>query len=89
MNHTDMLRRMPSYAGEFAEWVFPAKGYIWLVKNFTDGDIYVGLTDFDKDKSVLIPPGTAQVVSLGRTDVLQIYTETASDKGVEVQCLRW
>ena len=67
------------------------------MKNFTDGDIYAALKEgATKEESILIPAGCAQIVLENefdmfstRTNKIQIIAESASDKGVEVQCIRY
>lgn len=61
----------------------------YLIKNFTDGDIYVGFVS-DREKMSLIPAETAQVFSgtMLEGNILYILPTETSDKGVEVQCLR-
>ena len=66
----------------------------FLVKNFTDGDIYASLErDATKEQSVLIPAQTAQVLQYGsyggKSNIVQIIPTATSEKGVEVQCLKW
>ena len=62
----------------------------YLIKNFTDGDIYAGFVSDDKEKMSLIPAETAQVFSgtMLEGNILYILPTETSDKGVEVQCLR-
>lgn len=61
----------------------------YLIKNFTDGDIYVGFVS-GREKMSLIPAETAQVFSgtMLEGNILYILPTETSDKGVEVQCLR-
>lgn len=64
----------------------------YLIKNFTDGDIYAGFVSGNKEKMSLIPAETAQVFSGGAMiegNILYVIPDETSDKGVEVQCLRW
>lgn len=68
---------------------FEQKGYIFLVKNFTAGDIYVGLEGCEKEESILIPSETAQTIAIGPTQKIQVITDAASEKGVEIQCIRY
>lgn len=68
---------------------FDKSGYQFLVKNFTEKDIYVS---FDKDINIenmaIIAPDAAQVVGIANTSKVYITPEATSSKGVEVQCLR-
>ena len=76
---------------------FAHEGKEYLVKNFTDGDVYVGLKDgATKEESMLIPANTAQCVILRDKlyfdkdgKIVQIIPTATSEKGVEVQCLKW
>lgn len=71
---------------------FPVKGTRYLVKNMTQGDVCVAMKDTeDKDMCVLIPENTAQVIEqkLEPSEIVTIIPEETSEKGVEVQCLRW
>ena len=63
----------------------------YLIKNFTDGDIYVGFVSGNKEKMSLIPSETAQVFSgsMIEGNILYVIPAETSNKGVEVQCLRW
>ena len=76
---------------------FDVPGTEYLVKNFTDGDIYVALKEeSDKSKCVLIPSECSQIVIAGDESyvssdgkgIVTIIPEMASEKGVEVQCLK-
>lgn len=67
----------------------------FMVKNFTDGDIYASLENgATKEQSVLIPAQTAQVLQYGtygggKSNIVQIIPTATSEKGVEAQCLKW
>lgn len=67
----------------------------FLIKNLTDGEIYASLErDATKEQSVLIPAQTAQVLQYGsygggKSNLVQIIPTATSEKGVEVQCLKW
>ena len=87
------VQRKSTEANTELQFQFDNLGLKFLVKNFTEGDIYVGfLKETGKEDRVLIPENTAQVISgmtvRGCSTVYILPTET-SDKGVEVQCLRW
>ena len=50
--------------------------------------------DATKEQSVLIPAQTAQVLQYGsygggKSNIVQIIPTATSEKGVEVQCLKW
>jgi trans-2-enoyl-CoA reductase len=72
------------------------KGSKFLVKNFTDGDIKVAF-DSEDETGILIPGNAAQVCIIGESsgyglyvrDTVYVTAEASSEKGVEVQCLRW
>lgn len=74
---------------------FPeAVGFVWLVKNMTDGDIIVAYAD--EDEEILIPENTAEMVSirkgngLVRTDTVIVKPQGDSQSGtIEVRSLRW
>ncbi len=67
----------------------------FLIKNLTDGEIYASLErDATKEQSVLIPAQTAQRLQYGsygggKSNIVQIIPTATSEKGVEVQCLKW
>lgn len=94
--------RQPTVAGTPIKMEFDVAGIEFLVKNLTDGDIYVAMGDIDttdltvaKEACVLIPEGTAQVLTayngiyLCTEETVTIIPDTTSEKGVEVQCLKW
>lgn len=76
---------------------FEAPGICFLIKNLTEGDIYVALkSGATKEESALIPRDCAQVLearrgagSVDTTKIVQIIADTSSEKGVEVQCIHW
>ena len=78
---------------------FEAPGIWFLIKNLTEGDIYVALkSGATKEESALIPRDCAQVLearykgtgSIDATQIVQVIADTTSTKGVEVQCIyRW
>ncbi len=74
---------------------FAHEGKEYLVKNFTDGDVYVALKESaTKEESALIPAQTAQTVIRNKnyyagSNLVQIIPTATSEKGVEVQCLKW
>ena len=78
-------------------FAFDVSGFEYLVKNFSDSDIYVALEEGATEAdSILIPSGCAQVLRVNKGSVsykehgkVQIIADTASDKGVEIQCIRW
>lgn len=91
-----VFKRQSTTANEKITMEFDAKGIEYLVKNFTDDDIYVALgEENDKAKCLLIPAECSQIVTayrgafVGVNDVITIIPESTSKKGVEVQCLKW
>ena len=76
---------------------FEAPGSCFLIKNLTEGDIYVALkSGATKEESALIPRDCAQVLearrgagSVDTTKIVQVIADTSSEKGVEVQCIHW
>lgn len=87
-----IFTRKPTTAGTKIKMEFPVEGKRFLVKNLTEGDIYAAMKDTeDKDLCVLIPENTAQVIEskLAQSKVITIIPEETSQRGVEVQCLRW
>lgn len=91
------LIRNPTTAQGTIIFRFDTAGYEFLVKNFTDGDVYASLREgATKENSVLIPAGCAQVLLINihtsndsGSSAVQIIAKSASDKGVEVQCIRY
>lgn len=56
--------RMATAENTNLKFEFPVEGNKFLVKNFTDGNIYVGLGEgTDKSKMVLIPSKTAEIAA--------------------------
>lgn len=84
--------RKPTAAGTKIKMEFPVEGTRFLVKNLTEGDIYAAVKDVeDKDLCILIPENTAQAIEskLMPSKVVTIIPEETSERGVEVQCLKW
>lgn len=75
---------------------FSVKGSKFLVKNFTEGYIKVAFDEEDK-ADILIPGNAAQICVISENsgyesyarDTVYVIAEQESEKGVEVQCLRW
>ena len=83
-------------AGTELAAVFDRFGNRFVVKNFTDGDIYVAFSSpVAMEKSIRIRPGNYQIVMVGEkfdyqktaTDRIYILPEANSERGVEVQLL--
>ena len=71
---------------------FESAGSQFLVKNFTEDQITVGILD----QEVLIPANSAQLVATrldpkveDLTDTLTVTAEATDSTGVEIQCLSY
>lgn len=92
-----LIKRQPTASEKALKFEFSIKGSKFLVKNFTDGDIYVDLGENEnKEVMILIPAATSQICAIqelgtpwSQTDVVTIIPTATSEKGVEVQCLKW
>lgn len=90
------LLRKPTQAGVTLSFEFAVSGSRFLVKNFTEDDIYVSF-DSGEQNEILIPAECSQVCITGetgswialKTDIVYIRPISTSEKGVEVQCLKW
>lgn len=93
MSKVKVMRQPTASATLIFEFEVAASEF--LIKNLTDGEIYASLErDATKEQSVLIPAQTAQVLQYGtygggKSDLVQIIPTATSEKGVEVQCLKW
>lgn len=91
------VQRQATVTGEDNVFEFDVVGFKFLVKNLTDGDILVALSEDDEDsEKILIPSETAQIVVGSEIPVLRLGTttltvtpSTTNTTGVEVQCLVW
>ena len=87
-----MQRKAVTANTEYA-FKFDVTGREFLVKNLTEGDVYVGFTKGENNSErLLIPAGTAQVVTgmiIKGSDTIYIFSTVTHGKGVEVQCLSW
>lgn len=84
--------RKPTTADTELEFPLTLRGLRYLVKNFTEDDIYIGFTaGEDKTARALVPAETAQVFEsqMITGDTMYVLPVATSEKGVEVQCLRW
>ena len=91
-----IAKRFSTAEGNPITYKVPVSGTKFLVKNLTDGDIYVSLKETtNKEDCLLVPANTAQIIQvydgplIFETNVLTIIPEATSEKGVEVQCLKW
>lgn len=96
MSKTETFIRAATTSEQPLVLEFAHEGKEYLVKNFTDGDVYVALKESaTKEESALIPAQTAQSVVRNKggyyagSNIVQIIPAATSEKGVEVQCLKW
>lgn len=96
MNRYLTFIRKPVVAGTALKLEFDVTGIKFLVKNLTDGDIYVALGEAaDEADCLLIPAETSQVVVaydgtyIDGDSIITVIPTRTSEKGVEVQCLKW
>ena len=82
--------------GTSQEYDFGTPGMQFLVKNLSDGDIFVNfedLTDDNETASALIPKETAQVIvtntGFPKKEFSSIYVKGAGTGDVEVQMILW
>ena len=77
---------------------FDVLGFRFLVKNFTEDNIYVTFDELeeDKNKMILIPKKTAQLLLTNETPELKygvqyiyVIPQDDSAEGVEIQCVLW
>lgn len=88
------VKRLPTVADEMLRFSVPVteyrKPFRFMVKNFTGGDIFVGLKESAAQSEMfLIPAYCAQIVGDLVTNTVYVFPKTTSEKGVEVQCLNW
>ena len=84
--------RKPTTADTELEFPLTLRGLRYLVKNFTEDDIYIGfVAGEDKTTRALVPAETAQVFEgqMITGSIMYVLPAATSEKGVEVQCLRW
>ena len=87
--------REPLTANTQKNFKFDVKGYKFIVKNFTEDDIYVSLdSDVNKSEAIKIPAGVAQECYIHEVWNLKYATDTVrvlalADGEVEVQCTLW
>lgn len=95
MSKTETFIRAATTSEQALVLEFVYEGKEFLVKNFTEGDVYVALKEgATKEESALIPAQTAQTVIRNKnyyagSNIVQIIPTATSEKGVEVQCLKW
>lgn len=90
------VKRISTVADEEVSVGFTGIGNKFLVKNFSEGDIYVAFsTPVDKDASILIRPDTYQIAMIGEkfdyektaAHTIYILPEADSENGIEVQLI--
>lgn len=91
MNDLQVFRSSTTAEQEIV-FEFPDNGIEFLIKNFTNSDIFVaGRQGTEKSDRILIPANSWQIITpfpyLYTNTISVIATET-SEKGVEVQCLK-
>ena len=93
----NMLRKDVT-ADAATEFAFQTACCDFLVKNMTDGDVYVAFGDVpdSKDDMLLIPEGTWQrhlcrTADGGLASCKSVFVigTGSTGKGVEVECLKW
>lgn len=94
---TTMIRKTID-SGETEEFAFDVKSCVFLIKNMSEGNIYVsfGSNPGTTDEKILIPSGSWQrQVLLNEKGALRscssvfVTASGAAGDGVEVECLRW
>lgn len=86
------VQRKPTIADTELEFSLSLQGLCYLVKNFTEDDIYIGFVAGEgKTTRALVPAETAQVFEgqMITGSIMYVLPLATSEKGVEVQCLRW
>lgn len=85
--------RQPTVANVKAVYEFDVTGKQFLIKNLTEDDIHVGFSESNEAADMIaIPGGCAQVLTgfnVSGSENVVILPAATSEKGVEVQCLRW
>lgn len=92
-----MLRKFVA-AGAATEFKFGVRSCVFLVKNMSEGNVFVsfGENPGSTEKMILIPPGAWQrhvclldSGGLASCDTVFVIGSGAPGDGVEVECLRW
>lgn len=86
------VQRKPTIADTELEFSLSLQGLCYLVKNFTEDDIYIGFVAGEgKTTRALVPAETAQIFEgqMIAGSIMYVLPAATSEKGVEVQCLRW
>ena len=91
-----LFKRQETIANTAIQMEFEVLGIEYLVKNFTDGDVYIAFgKETNKKNCLLIPAECSQIVTVCKNDfasgnkTITIIPESTSEKGMELQCLRW
>lgn len=92
MNDLKVFRQSTTAEREIV-FEFETNGIEFLVKNLTDADIFVACKQgVEKADRILVPANSCQIVTPFphiRTSEISIIAAQTSEKGVEVQCLKW
>ena len=90
------VQRKSVTSSQATQFLFDVKGTQYIVKNFTEGNIYVALKETqNKTDCILIPSQTAQIVEFfngiynSDSGIVTVISDENSDTGVEVQCIKW
>lgn len=91
--------RQPTVANVKNVYEFGVQCDRFLAINLTEDDIFVGFRDnTQKEGMLIVPAGCSRVCTVkvqnnwfkeNATDTVYIIPTATSQKGVEVQCLRW
>lgn len=92
MNDLKVFRQSTTAEKEIV-FEFETNGIEFLVKNLTDADIFVACKQgVEKADRILIPANLCQIITpfpTIHTGEISIIAVQTSEKGVEVQCLKW
>lgn len=75
---------------------FKKKGYKFIIKNFTDDDIFIGVNaDDTKSKMIKLPSGKLQYFEINEdirseygVQKLYVIANATATEGVEIQCVK-
>lgn len=92
MNDLKVIRQSTTAEREMV-FEFETSGIEFLIKNLSDADIFVACKQgVEKADRILIPANLCQIIMpfpTIRTSEISIIATATSEKGVEVQCLKW
>lgn len=91
--------RQPTVANTKIVFEFDVRCDRFLASNLTEDDIFIGFHDnAQKEQMLVVPAGCSRVCVVNvrnnwlkenASDKVYIIPTATSEKGVEVQCLRW